>query len=103
MVVLLLCLVDELGVYQRSLQVWRFFLIVLLRILIVLLALALVQFLVMDLFLLALVGLVVFFVKLEANHGGSLLKLCHSLNGVILRRLGLLLCAFSFDPGQVLP
>ena len=53
------------------------------------------------LFFLALVGLVAFFVTLEASHGFSLLKLVHALEGVILRRLGLLLSVFSFEPPQI--
>ena len=46
------------------------------------------------LFLLALVGLVAFFVTLEASHGFPLLKLLHAHGGVILSVL-------SFDPPQV--
>ena len=53
------------------------------------------------LFFLALIGLVAFFVTLEASHGFSLLKLVHTLEGVILRRLGLLLSVLSFEPPQI--
>ena len=53
------------------------------------------------LFFLALVGLVAFFVTLEVSHGFSLLKLVHALEGVILRRLGLLWSVLSFEPPQI--
>ena len=53
------------------------------------------------LFLLTLVGLVAFFATLEASHSFSLLKLLHTREGVILRRLGLLLSVFSFELSQV--
>ena len=53
------------------------------------------------LFFLALVGLVAFFATLEASHSFFLLKLVHALEGVILRRLGMLLSILSFEPPQI--
>ena len=43
---------------------------------------------------LALIGLVIFLVAHVANHGTSFIKLLHSLDGVILMKLGLLRLAF---------
>ena len=46
---------------------------------------------------LALIGLVTFLVAHVANHGLSFIKLLHSLNGVILMKLGLLGLAFHLS------
>ena len=46
---------------------------------------------------LALIGLVTFLVAHVANHGLSFIKLLHSLDGVILMKLGLLCLAFHFE------
>ena len=100
-VALLLEFVGGLGVHQGSLQVWRFVFLDLLSLLVALLALVQVLGLAvffavcLALFFLGLVGLVAFFVTLEASHGFSLLKLLHARRGVILRRLDLLFeCTF---------
>jgi hypothetical protein len=49
---------------------------------------------------LALIGLVTFLMAYVANHGLSFIKLLHSLDGVILMKLGLLCLALHL--GQVL-
>ena len=46
---------------------------------------------------LALIGLVAFLVAYVANHGLSFIKLLHSLDGVILMKLGLLCLAFHLS------
>ena len=46
---------------------------------------------------LALIGLVAFLVAHVANHGLSFIKLLHSLDGVILMKLGLLRLAFHLS------
>ena len=98
-VALLLVLVGGLGVHVGRLQVWRCAFLDLLSLLVLVQVLGLAIF--FALFLLALVGLVAFFVTLEASHGFSLLKLLHARGGVILRRLDLLLSVLSFEPPQV--
>jgi len=102
-VALLLVLVGGLGVHVGRLQVWRCVFLDLLSLLVLVQVLGLAIFfaLCFALFLLALVGLVAFFVTLEASHGFSLLKLLHARGGVILRRLDLLLSVLSFEPPQV--
>ena len=87
-VALLLVLVGGLGVHVGRLQVWRCVFLDLLSLLVLVQVLGLAIFfaLCFALFLLALVGLVAFFVTLEASHGFSLLKLLHARGGVILRR-----------------
>ena len=82
-VALLLVLVGGLGVYVGRLQVWRCVFLDLLSLLVLVQVLGLAIFfaLCFALFLLALVGLVAFFVTLEASHGFSLLKLLHAREG----------------------